>query len=58
MRLENVLRVWAIFWVLTFGETAYVVILPAVKDDEAKKIYPDGCETVKPYLRKVPDPTK
>ena len=35
-----------------------VVILPAVKDEEAKKIYPDGWETVKPYLRKVPDPTK
>ena len=35
-----------------------VVILPAVKDDEAKKIYPDGWETVKPYLRKVPDPQK
>ena len=35
-----------------------VVILPAVKDDEAKKIYPDGWETVKPYLRKVPDPSK
>ena len=35
-----------------------VVILPAVKDEEAKKIYPDGWETVKPYLRKVPDPSK
>ena len=35
-----------------------VVILPAIKDDEAKKIYPDGWETVKPYLRKVPDPSK
>ena len=35
-----------------------VVILPAVKDEEAKTIYPDGWETVKPYLRKVPDPTK
>ena len=35
-----------------------VVILPAVKDDEAKKIYPNGWETVKPYLRKVPDPSK
>ena len=35
-----------------------VVIVPAVKDEEAKKIYPDGWETVKPYLRKVPDPTK
>ena len=35
-----------------------VVILPAVKDDEAKKIYPDGWATVKPYLIKVPDPSK
>ena len=35
-----------------------VVILPAVKDEEAKKIYPNGWETVKPYLRKVPDPSK
>ena len=35
-----------------------VVILPAVKDEEAKKIYPDGWETVKPYLRKVPDPSR
>ena len=35
-----------------------VVILPAVKDEQAKEIYPDGWETVKPYLRKVPDPSK
>ena len=35
-----------------------VVILPAVKNEEAEKIYPDGWETVKPYLRKVPDPSK
>ena len=34
-----------------------VVILPAVKNEEAEKIYPDGWETVKPYLRKVPDPS-
>ena len=27
-------------------------------NEEAKKIYPDGWETVKPYLRKVPDPNK
>ena len=27
-------------------------------NDEAKKIYPDGWETIKPYLRKVPDPNK
>ncbi len=35
-----------------------VIIVPAVKDDEAKKLYPDGWETLKPYLRKVPDPVK
>ena len=35
-----------------------VIIVPSIKDEEAKKIYPDGWETLKPYLRKVPDPTK
>ena len=35
-----------------------VIIVPSIKDDEAKKLYPDGWETLKPYLRKVPDPTK
>ena len=35
-----------------------VIIVPSIKDDEAKKIYPDGWETLKPYLRKVPDPSK
>ena len=35
-----------------------VIIVPAVKDEEAKKLYPDGWETLKPYLRKVPDPSK
>ena len=35
-----------------------VIIVPAVKDDEAKKLYPDGWKALKPYLRKVPDPSK
>ena len=35
-----------------------VIILPAVKDEEAKKLFPDGWDAIKPYLRKVPDPTK
>ena len=30
-----------------------VIIVPSVSDDEAKKVYPDGWETVKPYLRVV-----
>ncbi len=35
-----------------------VIIVPAVKDDEAKKLFPDGWNALKPYLRKVPDPSK
>ena len=35
-----------------------VIIVPAVKDDEAKKLFPDGWNAVKPYLRKVPDTSK
>ncbi len=35
-----------------------VIIVPAVKDEEAKKLYPNGWKALKPYLRKVPDPTK
>ena len=34
-----------------------VIIVPAVSDDEAKTLFPDGWETQKPYLRKVPEPT-
>ena len=33
-----------------------VIIVPAVKDEEAKELFPDGWTTVKPYLRKVADP--
>ncbi len=35
-----------------------VIIVPAVKDEEAKKLFPDGWNAVKPYLRKVKDPSK
>ena len=35
-----------------------VIIKPSVKDEEAKKLYPDGWNTIKPYLRKIPDPSK
>ena len=34
-----------------------VIIVPAVSNEEAEKIYPDGWETVKPYLRKVKQPS-
>ena len=34
-----------------------VIILPSVSDEDAKKLFPDGWETVKPYLRRVPDPS-
>ena len=33
-----------------------VIIVPAVKDEEAKELFPDGWTAVKPYLRKVVDP--
>ena len=33
-----------------------VIITGAVTDDEAKKLYPDGWKTPKPYIRVVPQP--
>jgi len=33
-----------------------VIIVPAVSDEEAKTVYPDGWKTLKPYLRIVPQP--
>ena len=34
-----------------------VIIVPAVSNEDAEKVYPDGWETVKPYLRKVKQPS-
>ena len=34
-----------------------VIIVPAVDNEAAKELFPAGWETVKPYLRKVPDPS-
>ena len=33
-----------------------VIIVPAVSNEEAEKVYPDGWNTVKPYLRTVKQP--
>ena len=33
-----------------------VIIVPAVKDEDAKKLFPNGWKTLKPYLRIVPQP--
>jgi alkyl hydroperoxide reductase subunit AhpC len=33
-----------------------VIIIPSVSDAEAKKRFPDGWKTVKPYIRVVPQP--
>jgi len=33
-----------------------VIIVPAVSDDDAKEMFPDGWKTVKPYLRVVKQP--
>ena len=35
-----------------------VIIKPSLQEDEAKKLFPEGWETIKPYLRKIPDPSK
>ena len=34
-----------------------VIIVPSISNEEAEKIYPEGWKTVKPYLRKVKQPT-
>ena len=33
-----------------------VIIVPALSDEEAKKRFPGGWKTLKPYLRVVPQP--
>ena len=33
-----------------------VIIVPSVSDEEAREKYPDGFETIKPYLRTVKQP--
>jgi alkyl hydroperoxide reductase subunit AhpC len=38
----------------TAGEDC--IIVPAVGDEQAKELFPDGWTTVKPYLRIVPAP--
>jgi len=35
-----------------------VIIVPSISDDEAKKKFPGGWKTLKPYLRVVPQPGK
>lgn len=39
----------------TQGEN--VIIVPSVSNEDAEKLYPDGWETLKPYLRKVKQPS-
>lgn len=34
------------------------IIVPAVSDEDAKKLFPKGFKTVKPYLRYTPQPNK
>ena len=35
-----------------------VIIVPSLSDEDARAQFPNGWETVKPYLRKVPQPTR
>lgn len=41
---------------VNWKEGENVIIVPAVSDEEAKKKFPGGWETKKPYLRIVPQP--
>lgn len=34
-----------------------VIIKPSVSEDDAKKLFPNGWKTIKPYFRKIPDPS-
>jgi hypothetical protein len=34
-----------------------VIIVPAVKNEEAESLFPDGWRTVKPYIRLIADPS-
>ena len=34
-----------------------VIIVPAVKNEEAESLFPNGWRTVKPYIRLVSDPS-
>jgi alkyl hydroperoxide reductase subunit AhpC len=34
-----------------------VIIVPAVSDEDAKELFPDGWDAKKPYLRLVKDPS-
>jgi alkyl hydroperoxide reductase subunit AhpC len=34
------------------------IVVPSLSDDEAKKLFPKGFKTVKPYLRVTPQPNK
>ena len=35
-----------------------VIVLPAVSDEDADKLFPKGYETVRPYLRTTPQPNR
>ena len=41
---------------VNWHEGEYVIIVPSVSNVEAKRIFPEGWETVTPYLRKVKQP--
>jgi hypothetical protein len=43
---------------LRLGDTApdYVIIVPAVSDEEAKAKFPKGWRALTPYLRLTPQP--
>ncbi len=59
LRLLDSIQLTAKYKVATpanWKEGEDVIIVPAVSDDEARQRFPDGWNTVKPYLRMVAQP--
>ena len=43
---------------VNWNQAEDVIIVPSVKDEEAKQLFPNGFKTIKPYLRTVPQPKR
>ena len=59
LRVIDSLQLTAKFKVATpsdWKQGGDVIIVPSVKDEDAKALFPAGWKTVKPYLRLVPQP--
>jgi len=59
LRVIDSLQLTAKYKVATPVDWKYgqdVIIVPSVSDDDAKKLFPNGWKTIRPYLRVIPQP--